>query len=261
MQFFQAGSIKYYKFNSFENQGLYHAVFTRHGGISPTPWKSLNFGASVGDDINRVRQNRQTALAILNIKPDSIYDVYQVHSTELVLTDRSLRLGEPHLKADAIITNKPNITLMMRFADCVPIFLFDPINRVIGLAHAGWIGTVNKIAEKTLLKMKLKFKTNPDDVLAAIGPSIGPDHYIVGNDVIDKVATSFGDKVEQLIIRNNGMSFFNLWEANQIILNEAGVKKIEVAEICTNCNLGEWYSHRGEHGKTGRFGVVLGLSG
>jgi YfiH family protein len=259
LNFYQTESIKYYKFASFENQGLYQAVFTRHGGMSPTPWKSLNFGASVGDDINRVKQNRENALAVLNIKPDTIFDVYQVHSTEIVITDRSLHKDEPHVKADAIITNIPNVTLMMRFADCVPIFLFDPINRVIGLCQGGWIGTINRIAKETVLKMKLVYGTNPDDVLAAIGPSIGPDHYVVGKEVTDKVVSSFGNVAEQLIIYNNEKSFFNLWKANQVILTEIGVNKIEVAEICTNCNLDDWYSHRGEHGKTGRFGVVLGL--
>jgi YfiH family protein len=259
MQSYQTGSIKYYKFSSFENHGLYHAVFTRHGGISPTPWKSLNFGASVGDDLNRVKQNRENALAIINVKPNSVYDVHQIHSTEIVLTDRSLYQDEPHIKADAIITNRPNITLMMRFADCVPIFLFDPVNRVIGLSHAGWIGTVNKITEKAVLKMKLEFKTNPADILAAIGPCIGPDHYAVGKEVVDKVISSFGDITEKLIINRNGKSYFNLWKANHVILTEVGVNKIEVAEICTNCNLDDWYSHRGEHGKTGRFGVVMGL--
>ena len=259
MQFFQVGSIKYYQFASFENQGLYQAVFTRHGGISPSPWESLNFGASVGDDIYRVKQNRGNALAVLNVRSDSIFDVHQVHSTDVVLTARALRQNEPHIKADAIITRTPNITLMMRFADCVPILLFDPTNRVIGLAHAGWIGTVNKIAGKTLQKMNMEFGTNPEDVLAAIGPSIGPDHFAVGNDVIEKVNSSFGDTAKHLIIRQKGKSFFNLWKANQVVLNEAGVKNIEIAEICTNCNLDEWYSHRGEYGKTGRFGVIMGL--
>jgi len=259
VKYFQAGSIKYYKFTSFENHGLYHAIFTRHGGISPTPWKSLNFGASVGDDINRVKQNRERALAVLNVKPDSVYDVYQVHSAEIALADRSLIQDESHIKADAIITNIPNVTLMMKFADCVPVFLFDPINRAIGLSHAGWIGTVNKIARNTVLRMKQEYGTNPDDVLAAIGPCIGPDHYAVGREVIDKINSSFGDKAEEIIVNKNEKSFLNLWKANQIILTEVGVSKIEVAEICTNCDLDDWYSYRGEHGKTGRFGVVLGL--
>lgn len=260
MQIYKSGSIIYYKFASLENQGLYHAVFTRHGGISPTPWKSLNFGASVGDDSNRVKQNREKALEILNVKPESIFDVYQVHSNEVILTDRALRQDEPHIKADAMITNSPNVTLLMRFADCVPILLFDPTNRAIGLSHAGWIGTINKIAEKTVNKMKNEFGTNPDVLIAGIGPSIGPDHYAVGKEVVEKVISSFGELAEQLIIYENNKMFFNLWKANQVVLNQAGVNKIEVAEICTHCNLGDWYSHRGELGKTGRFGVILGLN-
>ncbi len=188
-----------------------------------------------------------------------MYDVYQVHSTEIVCTDKPLAVGEPHLKADAIITNIPNICLMMRFADCVPILLFDPEKRVVGIAHAGWIGTVNKIAGKTVTKMVQNFGTNPTDVLAAIGPSIGPDHYQVGEDVINKVDNSFGNSSEKLFVHKDGKSYFDLWKANQIVLTEVGVNKIEVAGICTQCNLNDWYSHRGEHGKTGRFGVVLGL--
>ena len=259
MQFYQAGSIKYYRFSSFENQGLYHAVFTRQGGISPSPWESLNFGASVGDDLKRVWQNRESAIAALGIKSNSVYDVYQVHSTEVVLTDRPLAPNEPHIRADAIMTNKPNVTLMMRFADCVPIFLFDPINRVIGISHAGWIGTINKIAGKTVQKMRHYFGTKPNNIHAAIGPSIGPDHYVVGKEVIEKVELSFGDMADQVIINNQSKSYFNLWQANHMVLTEAGVNNIEIAGICTNCNLDDWYSHRGEHGKTGRFGAVIGL--
>ncbi len=260
MQVYQAGSIKYYKFSSLENHGLVQAIFTRRGGISPSPWKSLNFGASVGDDIKRVTTNRENALSVLNIKTDCVYDVYQVHSTDIVVTDRPLAVGEAHIKADAMITDKPNIYLLMRFADCVPILLFDPIKRVIGLAHAGWIGTVNKIAGKTVLKMVQRFGTNPADVLAAIGPSIGPDHYAVGKEVADKVVESFGSSTEQLITQNNGKLYFDLWKANQVSLDEVGVNLVEAVGICTQCNLADWFSHRGEHGNTGRFGVVFGLS-
>jgi YfiH family protein len=254
-----AGPIKYYKFDSFVDQYISHAVFTRHGGVSPSPWKSLNFGASVGDDGKRVKQNKENALAVLGIKTDSVYDVHQVHGNEIVFTDRPLPQNTPHIKADAIITNTPGVTLMMRFADCVPILLFDPINLAIGIAHAGWIGTINKIAGKTVQKMKETCGTVPSSLIAAIGPSIGPDHYSIGIDVIEKVISSFGDSAEQLITQDHGKTFFNLWKANQMILTEAGVSRIEIAEICTQCKPEDWYSHRGEHGTTGRFGVVICL--
>ena len=243
-----------------ENHGLYHAVFTRHGGFSPAPWHSLNFGASVGDNPDRVVQNRETALGVINIRPDSVYDLYQVHSTKIVKTDTPLSPNELHIKADAILTDRPNITLMMRFADCVPILLFDPVKRAIAIVHAGWIGTVDQIAKKTIEGMSESFGTHPKDIIAAIGPSIGPDHYSVGKDVVDRIHASFGNKAGQLIIENDEKSYFDLWKANQLILASMGVDKIEISEICTYCNLNDWYSHRGEHGRTGRFGVVFGLN-
>ncbi len=153
MPFHEFGSIKYYRCASLDHEGLYHAFFTRHGGFSPTPWQSLNFGASVGDEIQRVNRNREIALDCLNVKPESVYDVYQIHSVEVVCTDRPLTASETHLKADAIISNHPGVTLMMRFADCVPILLFDPIKRTIAIVHAGWIGTVGKILQKTVLAL------------------------------------------------------------------------------------------------------------
>jgi YfiH family protein len=259
MPFKQSGAIKYYTFASLENQGLYHAVFTRQGGFSTTPWHSLNFGASVGDDIQRVIRNRETALQSIHLQPHSIYDVFQVHSTEIVKTEKPLSPTETHIKADAIITNIPNITLLMRFADCTPILLFDPINRAIGIVHAGWIGTVEKIARKTVVSMVENYGTNPKDILAAIGPSIGPDHYSIGNDVLERVQSSFHTNINQVIINDNNKTYFDLWNANRILLTEVGVVNIEASEICTSCNLNDWYSHRGEHGKTGRFGVILGL--
>lgn len=259
MPFHQVGAIKYFQFSTLEGMGLYQAVFTRRGGISPTPWHSLNFGASVGDSPSRVTQNRESALSALQIKSDSVYDLYQVHSTRIIVTDQPLSAGEQHQKADAILTNRPFVTLMMRFADCVPILLFDPIHRAIGIAHAGWIGTVDKIAGKTVMRMVEEYGTNPVDVRAAIGPSIGPDHYSVGKDVVDRVRQSFGEKADELINLNRGRAYFDLWKANQLILAEVGVQQVEVCGLCTCCNLGDWYSHRGEHGKTGRFGVVFGL--
>jgi len=149
---------------------------------------------------------------------------------------------------------------MMRFADCVPILLFDPFNRAIGIAHAGWIGTVEKIAEKAVLLMNKEYGTDAHTLIAAIGPSIGPDHYAVGEDVIRRIRQSFGEQADQLLSLHDGRFFFDLWKANEMILARSGVNQIEVCRICTSCHVGDWYSHRGEHGKTGRFGVIIGLN-
>lgn len=259
MPFYNEGSIKYFRFSSLENLGVYHAVFTRHGGCSPSPWKSLNFGASVGDDTNRVMTNRERALATFNLDPTNVYDTYQVHSSEIVAAEIPLAKGEPHIKADGIITNQPRLTLMMRFADCVPILLVDPVHHAIGIAHAGWIGTLNKIALQAVSKMVINFGTDPKEIIAAIGPSIGPDHYPVGQEVLEKVHSVFAEDEEKLINYRNGEPHLDLWKANQIVLHEAGVSQIEIAGICTSCNVEDWYSHRGEHGRTGRFGIIIGL--
>jgi YfiH family protein len=261
VQSHQVGSIKYYRFASFEDKGIYHAFFTRHGGISPAPWKSLNFGASVGDDGKRVLQNKQIALSSIGIGINTVYDLYQVHSNDIVITDHALPPGEEHIKADAMITRMPGVTLLMRFADCVPLLFFDPINRVVGLAHAGWKGTINNIAGKTVKKMKTSYGTDPDSLLVGIGPSIGPDHYSIRADVEEQVKSSFGDLSKQLLVSDQGRTYFDLWKANILNLTGVGVNKVEVAGICTQCRLDEWYSHRGEHGETGRFGVVVGIEG
>lgn len=259
MPFYQAGAIKYFKFPSLDDQGIFHAVFTRHGGYSPAPWSSLNFGASVGDDSKRVMHNREIALRSLNLDPTKVFDLYQVHSTNIVFTDRPLSPGEQHQKADAIVTNQPNVILMMRFADCVPILMFDPKNHVVSISHAGWVGTVDQIASKTVMFMHEKYGTDPENLIAGIGPSICPDHYPIGKEVLNRIHTSFGYKTDLLVYENNDKTYFDLWKANQLLLNEVGVKKVEISRLCTYCNLRDWFSHRGENGKTGRFGVVIGL--
>lgn len=259
MTFSQVGFIKYYTFPIFDNQGVIHAVFTRHGGFSPEPWKSLNFGSSVGDDLVRVIKNREAGLSAVNLLPRSVYDVFQVHSDEVVATDRPLLSNETHLKADAIITDNPDVTLMMRFADCVPILLFDPVNRAIGIVHAGWKGTANQIVKNAVFHMADEYGAKPEDIFAAIGPSIGPDHYMIGSDVAEEIYKSLGDESDQCIVKLKGNIFLDLWKANHLILNNSGVKNIEISAICTHCNLKDWFSHRGENGKTGRFGVVFRL--
>ncbi len=259
MPFHRTGSIRYFRFENFEDQPLKHAIFTRHGGYSPAPWHSLNFGASVGDSLERVTHNRQAALESIELDPQTVFDLHQVHSTTIVVTDAPLPSGQEHIRADALLTNTRGITLMMRFADCVPIMLYDPEQHVIGLVHAGWIGTVDQIARKTILKMMERFHSNPSNILAGIGPSIGPDHYFVKEDVVERVKSSFGISALQFLTQNNEKTYFNLWLANQWLLTDMGVKQIEVSGICTQCNLEDWYSHRGDHGRTGRFGAVISL--
>jgi YfiH family protein len=258
MPFQTQGEIRFYKFGLFDSS-ICNAFFTRKGGCSPAPWASLNMGGTVGDDKDNVIENRIRGLASQDRDPASVYDVWQVHGVDVVIAE-SPRLPETtHLQADVILTNKPGITLMMRFADCVPIMLHDPIQNVVGIAHAGWLGTISGTVKFAINAMQSKFGSKPVDIIAAIGPSIGPDHYEVGPDVVNRVNKSFGDKAGRLIRKIKDQTFFDLWAANRELLEESGVRKIEIAGLCTACHNDDWYSHRAEKGRTGRFGAIIAL--
>lgn len=240
-------------------EGLTHGFFTRKGGVSTGHYSSLNQGGTVGDERLHTIENRKRAFAFFDRDVASIFDVWQVHGNTVICADKPRALDEPHIKADAIISNNPTLTLFMRFADCVPIILFDPVKKVIGGVHAGWKGTLNNIVKEAVLAMREQYSVNPLDIIAGIGPSIGPDHYIVGKEVYDLAAATFGPDLNHVVSIKNDKIHFNLWRANEYLLEKQGIKAIECAEICTACNLEDWYSHRAEKGATGRFGALIAL--
>jgi len=256
MPFIQHNGLRYFQFDSLRTR---HAIFTRHGGVSPEPWGSLNVGGTVGDDLTRVKKNRLLSFDALSCAPESIFDVWQVHSADVVCANAPRPVDESYRQADIILTDRPNVTLFMRFADCVPILLHDPRHAIIGVAHAGWMGTLRDVATSAIHTMQKQYGSNPADILAAIGPSIGPDHYEIGADVILQVMQKFGDESELVLKSHNGKIHFNLWEANRLLLERSGVDQIEVSGVCTACNTHDWFSHRAEKGRTGRFGALISL--
>lgn len=251
--------LHFYTFEALDRYGVPHAIFTRRGGVSPHPWASLNLGGSVGDAIERVRENKRRALDAINLSVYSTYDVWQVHSAEVVCVDKPKEPDQPYQKADAILTDQKGVTLFMRFADCVPILLFDKNKGVSGIAHAGWQGTLLGIAEKAVQKMMETYGSKPEDIWAGIGPSICSYHYPVGVEVWRQAVETMPFVVEKSFVFERGQYQFDLWLANQLILEQVGVRDIEVSGLCTACNLADWYSHRAENGKTGRFGVAISL--
>jgi hypothetical protein len=256
MPLIQHNGIRYFQFDTLQTR---HAVFTRHGGVSPEPWSSLNVGGTVGDDLDRVKENRLLSFHALSRAPESAFEVWQVHSADVVCTRAPRPHGESLRQADVILTDTPEVTLFMRFADCVPILLHDSGKGVVGLAHAGWRGTLQDVAIATVDAMRKQYGSNPADITAGIGPSIGPDHYQIGADVILQVMQKYGDESEVLLKSHNGKIHFDLWKANQLLLERAGVSKIEHAGICTACHTNDWFSHRAENGRTGRFGALISL--
>jgi len=256
MPFAQDNGLQYFQFDTLQTR---HGVFTRRGGVSPSPWGSLNVGGTVGDDLARVRENHRILFKVMDCDPKSVFDVWQVHSADVVCARAPRLESESYRQADIILTDRPEVTLFMRFADCVPILVHDPHKGVIGVAHAGWMGTVRDVANATIRSMREEYGSDPADIIACIGPSIGPDHYEVGADVILQVMQKFGDDSEQLLESYNGKIHFDLWKANELLLKQAGVTQIEIAEVCTACNTNDWFSHRAEKGKTGRFGALISL--
>jgi YfiH family protein len=265
MHFQQIDGLKYLTFDLLTDAGVRNAVFTRHGGVSQSPWAALNVGSTVGDDPQHVMRNKELTLQALHLPEQNIYDVWQVHGNDVVCAHAPRPSDQAHAKADAILTNQPGVSLMMRFADCVPVLLADPVRHVAGIVHAGWQGTVKRVVQTAVQVMTSQYGSRPRDVRAVIGPSIGPDHYVIGEDVIEHIKAGFGTDTQELLKLipgkfSNGRANFDLWRANQLLLERAGVQHIQTAAICTACHVQDWYSHRQEQGKTGRFGVLVTLN-
>jgi len=254
-----AGEIRYYQFSALEQAEVAQGVFGRSGGVSTGAYTSLNVSVSTGDTVENVRENRTRAFHALERDPESIADLHQVHSAEVVVAEAPRGERENLGQADALVTNRPQVTLFLRFADCVPVLLFDPRRRVVGLAHAGWRGTLLKTPAATVRAMRAQYGSQPQDILAGIGPSIGPCHYAVGPEVVEQTRAAFAQGADDLLASVNGQYHLNLWAANARALQEIGVEQIEISDLCTACHPDEFFSHRAERGQTGRFGALIGL--
>jgi YfiH family protein len=212
----------------------------------------------VGDRVENVRENRRRAFLALARVPESIHDVWQVHADSVVVAEGP-RGGQTPRQADGLITDNPAVTLFMRFADCVPIFLHDPQAGAIGLVHAGWRGTLEGVVEAAVGGMKDNYGSDPGDIIAGIGPAICVHCYPVGEEVAHAVRVGFGEQAERVRLCGANGVHLDLWEASRILLERAGVRQVEVAGLCTAMNTQDWYSHRAEGGRTGRFGALLAL--
>ncbi|MCC7206888.1 MAG: peptidoglycan editing factor PgeF [Anaerolineae bacterium] len=260
MQRVENGGPVFYRFEQWRDADeVKHGVFTRLGGVSRAPWASLNVGGTVGDTLDAVKENLRRIYAALHVDGERACTVWQVHSADAVVVTGQTPGRRWLARADGMVTDVPGVPLTMRFADCVPILFFDPVRRAIGIAHAGWRGTVSGAAASTLRAMQAAFGSHPADVQAAIGPSIGPAHYQVGPEVVAAVEAAFGPDHGLIRRANDGSAYLDLWAANRLALERAGVRQIEAAEMCTASRVDEFFSHRAEHGKTGRFCAVISL--
>lgn len=248
---------------------LIHAVSSRHGGFSTGEFSSLNLGLHVNDNPDTVWKNRAAFCELLGVDAEKMITCQQVHGDNIVRVaaedaGRGKKVYSDAIPdTDALITNEKQLPIMLFFADCTPILIADPVAGAIGVAHGGWKGTVAGIAMKTVEAMVKEFGSNPADMVAGIGPAVGPCCYEVSEDVADKFSAAFPDMTEKILLStgNAGKYKLNLWKCNELQLLKAGLKQenVEVAGLCTSCNSQRFFSYRADKGKTGRIGALLCL--
>ena len=247
---------------------IVHAFSTRLGGVSQGIYSSMNLSFTRGDEDAAVHENYRRLAAAVGFSAEDVVTSDQTHTANVrVITEEDKGNGitkpRPYTDVDGMITNVPGLVLATFYADCVPLYFVDPVHHAIGLSHSGWRGTVAKIGKATVEKMNEEYGTDPKDIYGAIGPSICQNCYEVSEDVIFEFQKSFEKKYWNLLFykKENGKYQLNLWEANRIIMLEAGVKEehISMPGICTCCNPEFLFSHRASHGKRGNLGAFLGI--
>ena len=249
----------YYQFDGLHrNSDLDHGVFTRLGGVSQAPFESLNLARSVGDDPKIVQENNRRMLSAFDLTPEGATTAWLVHGRLVAVMTRA-DAGSYKPGYDAIITRERGLALTMRFADCVPIVFFDPVQRAIGLAHAGWRGVAANVIAATVDAFRDNFGSKPHDLWAGIGPCISADRYRVGVEVLAQVIPACPPNASIIRRQPDGSIHLDLNAAIGAQLQACGVKNVEDSAICTASNTTEWFSHRAENGRTGRFGVVVSL--
>lgn len=245
-----------------------HSFSTRIGGASEGKFATMNFGFTRGDDPVHVLENYRRMSDILGVEKERMVLSWQTHTTNIRrVTEADAGKGvvreRDYRDVDGLITNVPGITLVTFYADCVPLYLLDPVHRAIGLSHSGWRGTVNRMGRVTLNAMNREFGTMPEDVIACIGPSICQECFEVGGEVTEEFAKEFDPRYHEELFykKENGKYQLDLWRANQIIFAEAGVKEqnIHTTDICTHCNPERLFSHRTMGTERGNLSAFLCL--
>lgn len=257
---------EYITFPSFSNyEDLLHCFTTRKGGISEGPYESMNLGQGTDDDIENVKKNYRILVENLGIELNDIVKPYQSHTNEIRYVDEGhkgwlFKKSKDLKDVDGLITDKRKLALITIHADCTPLFFYDPVKKIIGMAHAGWRGTVDNIAVKMVEKLSQKMGSKPEDIKVVIGPSLGQCCFEVDKDVAD-IFLDKDKKFEQFMIKRGIKYHFDLWEINKYLLMSKGIKNenIEISGLCTKCRNDLFFSHRGQKGKRGLMAGLIML--
>lgn len=259
----RSGSIEYWggpHHSSEAAQGWHFAVSGRWGGISPSPWQSLNMSNGIGDQPQRVVQNRRLFLRAAGFHRPLPVLATQVHGRR-VLEVRNERDEVAHQSADALITNIRHLPIAVQVADCTPIFLYDPVRIALAVVHAGWRGTSQKIVEEVIGRLQERYRAEPGDLVAVVGPRIGPCCYEV-DEPVQRAFAEAGLLSALQPSERMGRWQLDLGEANRQLLLSCGVRpeSIHVTNLCTSCDP-RFFSHRRDGFPTGRMLAVAELLG
>lgn len=246
-----------------ENTGIVsHGFSTRLGGVSEGGYSSMNLSLSRGDSPEAVEENTKRIARAIGVEKEKMVYTQQTHTTNVAVVSGK-DAGSTLKETDGLVTNSPGICLVTFYADCVPLYFVDPVRRAIGLSHSGWRGTVGKMAAATVEKMKECFGTRPEDIIAAVGPSICQDCYEVSEDVTSRFKETFREEdwKDLFYKKENGKFQLDLWKANEINLRETGVlpEHIAVTNVCTCCNPKILFSHRVQGWNRGNLCAFLAL--
>lgn len=266
----EKNGVRYLQFPAFSDTGVCRHLFsTRIGGVSSGDLGTMNLSYSRGDKKENVDENFRRIADVLGSDVKDFVLSQQTHTTNVrVVTGEDRGKGIirelGYTDVDGLVTNEPGIVLSTFYADCVPLFLLDPIKKVIGLSHSGWRGTVNKMGKVTVDAMVKEYGCDPADILAAVGPSICVDCYEVSRDVADAFMEAFmdADNLDKIVVpKSEEKAMLDLWQANYAVFLEAGIKPqhITLPDICTACNKELLFSHRASNGKRGNLGAFLVL--
>jgi hypothetical protein len=258
--------LEYITLPQWRREGVSMGFSTRWGGVSPAPYNSLNLALHVGDNYNNVIENRSRYLDLFALKLENMVCCEQVHGNTVAVVGKEEQGRGAAEKSgglagvDAMVCTTPGIMLTAFYADCIPVYLFDPLQRVVAIAHSGWKGTMGRIGGETLKTMARQFGSSPHQVQAFIGPGIGGCCFNIGEELVHRVQEEFVE-LDGILKYNCKGYTWDLPLTNRLILQEMGVKPDNIidCDLCTACHRERFFSYRRDQGKTGRMAAVIAL--
>ena len=259
--------ITFPKLEQYSND-VVHGFSTRLGGVSKAHLGSMNLSFTRGDEREAVLENHRRFAKVLGYDEKNLVFSNQVHLTKFHKVTRNdcgkgITRESDIQEIDGLVTNEPGVPIITFYADCVPLFFYDPVQKVIAMAHSGWKGTVERIGARMISYMNQEYGSKPEDIICAIAPSICQKCYEVSEDVALRFLQVFGENIGSVFLykKENGKYQLNLHKACEVTLLDAGIlpEHLDITDLCTCCNPEFLFSHRASNGMRGNLAGVMML--